>query len=338
MVESRLDDGLSHSDGPARSRGMRRRSLLLGLGSVSVLAGCGDSRVVDRSFRPSATPARVPVPPATAAPSGEVVAFSRQAYAQHVTALEQRLLGLELGAVSFRIEEPFVVVGDEAPTTLRERAQTVRWAADMLEKDFFARRPSKILDVYLFGNKASYQRGVRLLTGEAPTTPYGFYSSQHGGLFMNIATGGGTLVHEIVHPYVEADFEDAPAWLNEGLGSLFEQSAERNGHIIGLPNWRLPGLQRALEKNEVPTFRELTAMSEHAFYSQDRGTNYAQARYLMYYLQEAGRLRSFYRAFRAARAEDPTGYATLVSTLGVTDMAAFEREWAELVLELRFER
>ena len=47
----------------------------------------------------------------------------------------------------------------------------------------------------------------------------------HGGVIgqiMNIATGGGTLVHEIVHPYVEANFPGCPAWFNEGLGSLYE--------------------------------------------------------------------------------------------------------------------
>ena len=158
-------------------------------------------------------------------------------------------------------------------------------------------------------------------------------------MFMNIATGGGTLVHEIVHPYVEADLDGAaPAWLNEGLGSLFEASGERDGHIVGSTNWRLPALQRALQKGQVGTFRALTAMSDHAFYEEDRGTNYAQARYLMYYLQETGRLRSFYRAFREARATDPTGYATLVAALGAPDMASFEREWRQMVLGLRFER
>ncbi len=264
--------------------------------------------------------------------------FTPADYAQHVIALREKLTGLGLGSLHVRIEDPFVVVGDGTPEALRERAKTVRWAADMLEQSFFERRPSRILDVYLFGTAATYEKGVRLLTGGAPGTPYGFYSSEKGGLFMNIATGGGTLVHEIVHPYVEADFEDAPAWLNEGLGSLFEQSGERDGHIVGYTNWRLPGLQRALAKGKVPSFKELTSMSDHVFYEEDRGTNYAQARYLMYYLQETGRLRPFYKAFRAAKKKDPTGYATLVATLGETDMADFQKRWGEYVLSLRFER
>src|SRR5262249_53445837 len=157
------------------------------------------------------------------------------------------------------------------------------------------------------------------------------YSSAHGGLFMNIATGGGTLVHEIVHPYVEADFPAAPPWLNEGLGSLFEQSAERGGRIVGLTNWRLAGLQRTIAHGRLASFRALTALDSDAFYNDDRGTNYAQSRYLLYYLQEQGLLRDFYRAFRDGRADDPTGYATLVRSLDERDMAAFQERWERYV-------
>jgi len=35
---------------------------------------------------------------------------------------------------------------------------------------------------------------------------------------------------------------------NEGLASLYEQSAERDGRIIGQTNWRLRGLQSAIRK------------------------------------------------------------------------------------------
>src|SRR5262249_41834976 len=153
-----------------------------------------------------------------------------------------------------------------------------RWAADMLEHDFFDHRPAKILDIYLFHDASSYEHGTLALTGEAPTTPYGFYSADAGALIMNIATGGGTLVHEIVHPYVEADFPGAPAWLNEGLGSLFEQSAERDGHIVGLTNWRLAGLQHTLARGGAPSFRALTGLSSRDFYDDDGGVHYAEAR------------------------------------------------------------
>jgi hypothetical protein len=269
-----------------------------------------------------------------APPAGRT--FSDEAYAKHIKDLRARLTKLGLGGLEIRIEDPFVVVGEGTAKQLERNAGTVRWAADILERDYFDKRPAIILDVFLFDTAATYERGVKKLTGESPGTPYGFYSRTHRGLFMNIATGGGTLVHEIVHPYVEADFPSAPAWLNEGLGSLYEQSAERDGHIVGLTNWRLAGLQRAIAKDTVPTFKTLTSMDTDTFYGEASGTNYSQSRYLFYYMQEKGLLRDFYKAFRAARSKDPTGYATLVKALGETDMADFEDRWQAYVAKLRF--
>ena len=262
--------------------------------------------------------------------------FTKAEYAAHIQQLRARLRKLGLGAMAVRIEDPFVVIGDGTVAELANSSGTVRWAADHLEKDFFGKRPRKILDVFLFSDAASYEAGVEAITGETPDTVYGFYSSKQRALFMNISTGGGTLVHEIVHPYVEADFPDAPAWLNEGLGSLFEQSAERDDHIIGQTNWRLAGLQRAIAASTVPSFRTLTALGDTAFYDDTTGVHYAQSRYLMYYLQEHGLLRDFYRQFRAARAKDPTGFQTLTAVLGERDMKAFQARWEAYVARLSF--
>ena len=260
---------------------------------------------------------------------------ARSPYDDHVAALKKQLAAKQLGDLAVGIEEPFVVIGDQR--TLARNAQTVRWAREHLEADFFAHRPDRIIDIYLFDDADTYEHGVVTLTGEAPTTPYGFYSPERGAMFMNIGTGGGTLVHEIVHPYVEADFPDAPAWLNEGLGSLFEQSAERDGHIIGLTNWRLAGLKGALSRGEVPSFDKLAHMSDTTFYADDRGIHYAAARYLLYYLQEKGMLRSFYTTARGVRKQDPSAYQSLVKTLGERDMAAFQKRWTKYVAGLRFD-
>ena len=218
---------------------------------------------------------------------------------------------------------------------MQERAEgTVKWAVDRLKQDFFSSDPQEILDIFLFKDAASYEKHARLLFGETPTTPYGYYSSTHKALIMNIETGGGTLVHEIVHPFMEANFAACPPWLNEGLGSLYEQSGDAEGHILGFTNWRLPGLQKAIRAKQVPSFKELTAMDFRAFYSQDKGTNYAQARYLCYYLQEKGVLVKFYKDFHARQKEDPTGFKSLQRVLAEPDMDAFKKKWEAYVLEL----
>ncbi len=235
------------------------------------------------------------------------------------------------------IEKPFVVIGDESPATVRLRAEnTVKWAVKRLKRMYFKKDPNHIIDIWLFKDRVSYMKYTREIFGDRPDTPFGYSSSRHKALIMNIATGGGTLVHEIVHPFVAANFAGCPSWFNEGLGSLYEQSTGRGEKIIGLTNWRLAGLQEAIKKNHVPSFKTLTSTTEYGFYRQDPGTNYAQARYLCYYLQEKGLLVEFYHKFFANCKKDPTGYETLKKVLGEKDMDAFKKKWERFVLKLRF--
>lgn len=254
-------------------------------------------------------------------------------YAQHVAQLNKKLPK----GFSVVIEKPFVVIGDEPLPMVQRRARdTVRWAVVKLKAEYFDKDPSDILDVWLFKDKDSYERYTREIFKDTPGTPYGYYSYEHKALIMNISTGGGTLVHEIVHPFVHANFPACPAWFNEGLGSLYEQASERDGRIVGLTNWRLASLQKAIREKKVPPFKDLCATTTNQFYGEDRGTNYAQARYLCYYLQEKGLLQKYYKAFVADQVKDPTGYETLMKTLGAKDMAEFQKAWEAWVLTLRF--
>lgn len=259
--------------------------------------------------------------------------FTAADYAQHMLALRRKVPD----GFTVVIQPPFVVIGDGPPEAVRGRAKdTVQWAVDKLKAAYFEKDPAEILDIWLFRGKESYEKHVQAIFHSKPDTPYGYYSDADRALVMNIDTGGGTLVHEIVHPFVAANFPHCPAWFNEGLGSLYEQSGEVDGRIHGYTNWRLPGLQSAIRKHRVPAFQDLCATSDNAFYEEDRGTNYGQARYLCYYLQQHDLLRKFYRQFRQNREEDPTGYATLCDVLGRKDLKAFQKEWEAWVLELRF--
>lgn len=255
-------------------------------------------------------------------------------YQKHADALKNKLKSR--GFTVF-VEKPFVVIGDESPETVKRRSQsTVRWAVDKLKQDFFTKDPENILNIWLFKDEVSYRKHAKEFFNDEPQTPYGYYSSTNKALVMNISTGGGTLVHEIVHPFIEANFPNCPAWFNEGLGSLFEQSGEENGHIVGYTNWRLAGLQRAIRQKNVPTFKFLLSTTDHQFYMADRGTNYAQSRYLLYYLQQKGLLLKFYKNFHANRKTDPTGYQTLQKVLGETNMTEFQKRWEIFVLKLVF--
>lgn len=254
-------------------------------------------------------------------------------YEQHLAELKKKVLP----GFTIVVEKPFVVIGDEPADVVRGWAEyTVRWAVKKLKYMYFKKDPADIIDIWLFKNRNSYMKYTYEIFGDRPDTPFGYSSSKHKALIMNIATGGGTLVHEIVHPFVAANFPGCPAWFNEGLGSLYEQSTGKGPHIIGLTNWRLAGLREAIGKNRVPSFKTLTSTGDYAFYEEDPGTNYAQARYLCYYLQEKGLLVRYYHKFRANRKQDPTGYETLKQVLGQDDMAAFKRKWERYVLRLAY--
>jgi hypothetical protein len=282
--------------------------------------------------------------PVPGASTRSPAAFSDADFARHVQSLKAEIKKKVTSSdprapaaeFSFVIQKPFVVIGDESKEALQQHAEgTVKWAVDRLKQDFFPNDPKQILDIWLFKDAASYEKHAQLLFGESPSTPYGYYSSAHKALIMNIDTGGGTLVHEIVHPFMEANFPACPPWLNEGMGSLYEQCGDADGHIHGFTNWRLPGLQRAIRSKAVPSFKELTAMDENAFYNEDKGVNYAQARYLCYYLQEKDLLVKFYKEFHARQKEDPGGYQTLQKILAETNMDAFKTKWEKYVLGLR---
>jgi len=276
-------------------------------------------------------------------PRSEAHTFTAADFASHVKQLRKEI-NRKLGRAERKhirdftivIQPPFVVIGDEPAASVHEHAKnTVKWAVDRLKQDFFSNDPNAILDIWLFKDAPSYQKYARLFFGEGPTTPYGYYAPAHKALIMNIGTGGGTLVHEIVHPFMEANFPGCPPWFNEGLGSLYEQCGDDNGHIHGYTNWRLPGLQRAIRSNQVPSFHQLTSMDADRFYNGDSGTNYAQARYLCYYLQQKAKLVTFYREFIDHRREDPSGFETLKRVLGESDMDQFKTRWEKFVLDLR---
>jgi hypothetical protein len=308
---------------------MHRRPFVLG---VLGLFACGRERAAPRTRArapeaapPESTPLVLPTPPGTH--------LAGDALTQRAEELRRRHAGRGFTIV---VEAPFVVIGDGEPWKVARRAQTtIRWAVTRLREAYFRADPTEIIDIYLFRDDESYTRHARELFADRPETPYGYYSPTHAALIMNISTGGGTLVHEIVHPFIASNFPSCPTWFNEGLASLYEQCDERDGDIIGLTNWRLPALQAAIRADALAPYTKLCAATSEQFYKQDPGTNYAQARYLCHYLQEHGLLHTYYHRLVAGVAGDPGG-ALLLRELASGDEAAFEAKWRRYVLGLHY--
>jgi Peptidase_C39 like family len=271
------------------------------------------------------------------APKGEAPTLAAQTsptpaeVAQHVMTLQETL------PKGFTLvwEKPFLVVGNESPDKVRSRAKdVVRWTRDLLLKDFFAKAPEHLEEVWVFKDAATYEKYSRSLFATEPETPYGYYLSDRRAMVMNIKPGYGTLTHELVHPFMHANWPEGPAWLNEGLGSLFEFPGERDGHFIGQLNWRLPGVQSAIANKTVPKISALVKTTETEFYDDDSGVHYAMARYLCYWLQERGLLVKFVARAQALKATDATGLIALTEVLG-GDPDSFQKDWEKFVMGLK---
>ncbi|CAN5847455.1 hypothetical protein BH11MYX2_BH11MYX2_41100 [soil metagenome] len=228
------------------------------------------------------------------------------------TELEQRL-GKD--GLHVMIEAPFVLVGDEAPKRFASRANFVSWVLRLIEHDYFAKRPDKVIEIWLFRNETTYRAGAKKYFDDEPDTPYGYYSSSDDALIMNIGPGAGTLSHELVHPYIDANFPNAPSWFNEGLASLYEQPREKDGHMWGTTNLRLPGLTSMIKAKSLPTLAAMLGTTSEEFYAADYDA-YAYARFLCQYLQDHGVLRDFYKKF-STNEKDTTGQLALEAVVGM---------------------
>lgn len=233
-----------------------------------------------------------------------------------------------------RLEGAFFTATNDTPGAMAAYRGTLQRMIRHLYAEYFTKRPDRPILVYLFRDKPSYDAYCRSAFRAPPATPYGFYLARERKMVMNISTGTGTLAHEIVHPLLGEDLPGAPAWFNEGFASLYEQSLEFDGRMLGRVNWRLPGLQAAIRAKTAPSLAELLALSPERFYGDGRGIHYAAARYLCLYLQERGELGRFYRRFKGGLAEDPDGRKALVETTG-RSLEAYEAAWKDWILALR---
>jgi hypothetical protein len=139
---------------------------------------------------------------------------------------------------------------------------------------------------------------------------------------VNAGPGVSTLTHELVHAIMQADFPDAPAWLNEGLGALFERPVFAGpGEIHGAKNWRYPGLVAALAsdaRRSQVSLEALFGMNDAQFHEGDEDLHYAMARYTCQWLDARGELWAFYAAWRDGVLEDPSGRHTFERVVGMT--------------------
>lgn len=238
------------------------------------------------------------------------------------------------GSFAVVVNPPFVVIGNSPVGDIRAmETGSVVAPAEAMWRSYFQNKPKHVITILLFKDARTYKHWAKKLFGDADPPYFGYYRHGDRILVMNIATGTGTLVHELTHALIVYDFPAVPLWFNEGLASLHEQCSVRPERIVGLVNWRLPALQKAVRDKTLRPLRELITSNE--FYGRQRGLNYAQARYFVMYMQKRELLEKFYKHFRNNHRGQDAAVKALEHIFG-TKLESIESDYLKWVMTLRW--
>ena len=228
-----------------------------------------------------------------------------------------------------------IVISNVEKGRLNSLVGALQAYADCHWKDFFKNKPKYYITVLIPNSTEEYRKRFGGRQGAA-----GFYNPGTRKLTVNLATGGGTMIHEFTHALHYADMEGLgqrhPIWIIEGFGSLFEQCTRREGSGYGMLNWRLPGLKQAIAQDKCYNLKKFIENSGTHF-RQNTSLSYAISRYIFYYLQEKKMLRKWYAKYRENYEEDKTGLKTLEEVYG-ENIDEFEKDWREFLKPLNYGR
>lgn len=205
---------------------------------------------------------------------------------------------------------------------------------DSLYSILFDKPPTYELLVLIPTRTEEYQSKLGGRQGAA-----GFYTPATKTLTVNLKTGGGTMIHEWTHAMHFADQagrgQRHPLWVIEGLGSLYEQAGLFDERPIGYTNWRLKGIQGAIQQKKTYPMKEFIKNSDK-YFRENAGLSYAQTRYIFYWLQEKRLLRTFYKEYVKTFDRDRTGLAAFEKVID-KPLDEWTAEWEKFVLGLTFQ-
>lgn len=238
-----------------------------------------------------------------------------------------------------RVGRLFVVAGNISEQQMDRFSKfTIEECYGAVCREFIKKEPEHIIVVYLLKDNKSYRFWAKALTDCDSDSPYGFYLPSMRTMVMNIGTGGGTLVHEMIHAIIAVDFPGHPTWFGEGFASLYEACMlNRAGNLRGMLNWRLPALKNAVAAGKLIPLADVLDTDDNTFRGERVGLMYAEARYFCMYMQEKGVLTKFYKTFRDRFDEDNTGRKFVEEILG-KKIDVIQKDWVQWVKSLKFRR
>ncbi len=148
---------------------------------------------------------------------------------------------------------------------------------------------------------------------------------------------GRVLIHEFTHALHHGDMAAAkqshPTWICEGFATLFESPVLTSTGLTAQPDARLLVFQKAIRQKNAIAVSDLVKYDSKEF--QDSAELcYAEARYLMFYLQDQGVLAKWYDAYKKGYDKDPTGLKAMEKVLGKRAFQ-IDEDWLKWASELK---
>jgi hypothetical protein len=182
-----------------------------------------------------------------------------------------------------------------------------------LDREYGIKMPDAIVTVYMVPTSQVLVMQAMRLHGIAADPATLGYSFQNDLSVVGILTGtaAGTLLHEMFHLAVRADFGDIPQFLDEGMAALYETSGVAGGKYNGMANWRGQLIRAGREVGAVVPLKTVIAspwFPDEAvtrdfrdlpkFDREQQGYVLSVSRYFLIWMQQRNLLPALYKAMR----------------------------------------
>lgn len=216
-------------------------------------------------------------------------------------AVHDAITGLPLLAT---IKHGRTVVEVRGEVSAKQKTEVVR-VADFVIADVQRRftqakpTPDPTISLVLLPTLARYREFCQVF--DDMPSELGFYLPDYRVSVANLGNSIGNLRHELTHPLTDDDFPNMPSWLGEGIGSLYGTAKCSATGCEFLVNYRLRDLQKAIKDGTLPTVAELATANSMEIHGERGMMYYAMSRYVLLYLDRAGKLSQVYAELRGAK-------------------------------------
>jgi len=193
----------------------------------------------------------------------------------------------------------------------------IRNTIECMKNNYTKSIPDKVTPIIIFNDYEKYKKFVleNYDIPEHDISPYGFYKISKNVIIIRYVSWKGSLMHEVTHRFLRSDFPNIPSWFDEGFAALHEKSSFKNGVLKGEFSWRIISIRRALDDDKYTGLKTLMESNDDELYGKRSSFYYAQARYLLMYIQEKGLLKDYYNLFKTNFHKDESGITQLEKVL-----------------------